>query len=65
MIILKKTLIFQVSRGRGSNISKGVKLFPGVVQLLIPYIETHISRDFLGGLVSRPFIHLWIRTCIY
>ena len=43
MIILKKTIIFQVSRGRGSNISKGVKLFPGVVQLLIPYRNPYKS----------------------
>ena len=49
---------------RGSNIFKGVQLFPGGVQMLIS-IETHITYDFPGGGGSGPISPLWIRTCKY
>ena len=47
---------------RGSNISRGVQLFPGGgVQLLIPY-RNPITCVFSGG-SGPPVPALWIRTC--
>ena len=61
--ISKKSIIFKVLGGGGSNIFQGgVQLFPGGVQLLIPYRNPY-NLWFSRGGVRTPCPPLWIRPC--
>ena len=54
--------IYRFSRLQmGSNFFQGVQLFPGGVQLLIPY-KTHLICDFPEGVRTPCPPPLWIRT---
>ena len=55
-LLHRKTIIFQGSnifRWGGSNIYRGVQLFPGGVQMLI-FMKAHITCDFPGG-IQTPY----------
>ena len=52
MVISKKTIIFQVSRGRDPTFSRGSNFFQVGSNCLFP-IKTHISCDFLRGVQAH------------